>query len=204
MLSARSELIFRARRVHRSGGARAVIRSLLQVLNARWRCRRADTAPTVRLRGRAYIRGNGRIAIGERVRMDGFVQPIHLSCFRDATLTIGEGTFINYGCNIGATERIEIGRNCDIGQLTIIMDSDWHETGDHRSSSPSGPVIIEDDVWIGARVTILKGTHIGRGAVVGAHAVVRGDVPPRSVVGGVPARLIKYLEAPAAGREAGA
>lgn len=54
------------------------------------------------------------------------------------------------------------------------------------------PVFIEDDVWIGSRVTILPGIHIGHGAVIGAAAVVTKDVPEYAVVGGNPARILKY------------
>jgi acetyltransferase-like isoleucine patch superfamily enzyme len=53
-------------------------------------------------------------------------------------------------------------------------------------------VIIEDDVWVGTRAIILHGVHIGRGAVVAAGAVVTKDVPPYAIVGGVPARIIRY------------
>jgi maltose O-acetyltransferase len=61
-----------------------------------------------------------------------------------------------------------------------------------KMESPS-PIIIEDDVWIATRATILKGVHIGKGAVVAAGAVVTRNVPAYSIVGGVPARVIKTL-----------
>ena len=54
------------------------------------------------------------------------------------------------------------------------------------------PVVISDDVWIGARVTILPGAKIGKGVIVGAGAVVTGEIPDYAVIGGVPARVIKY------------
>ena len=57
--------------------------------------------------------------------------------------------------------------------------------------TPEKPIVIEDDVWIGARVIILPGVHIGTGAVVGAGAVVTKDVPDYAVVGGNPARILK-------------
>ena len=57
--------------------------------------------------------------------------------------------------------------------------------------SPEKPVIIENDVWIGSRVIILPGVHVGRGAIIGAGAVVTKDVPDYAVVGGNPARIIK-------------
>jgi acetyltransferase-like isoleucine patch superfamily enzyme len=73
---------------------------------------------------------------------------------------------------------------------------------DHRFDEPGVAVIfsgrpepeacvIEDDVWIGARVTVLKGVRIGRGAIVAAGALVSRDVPPYTIVGGVPARPIR-------------
>lgn len=55
-----------------------------------------------------------------------------------------------------------------------------------------GPIIIEDDVWIGANVTILPGVRLGKGSIVAAGAVVSKDVQPYTVVGGVPAKIIKY------------
>ncbi len=55
-----------------------------------------------------------------------------------------------------------------------------------------GDIVIEDDVWIGVRATILSGVHIGQGAVVAAGSVVTEDVPPYAIVGGVPAKIIRY------------
>lgn len=187
------ELIFRARRAYRAGGVRDVVRGSRHVLNARWALRKANAPLSVRLSGRARVSNYGTLTVGERVRLDGRKLPINLACFKGATLSIGEGTFVNYGCDISATTRVEIGRNCDIGQLALIMDSDWHSIDDHRSKGPSEAIVIEDDVWIGARVTILRGARIGAGSVIGAHAVVRGEIPPRSVAGGVPARVIRTL-----------
>lgn len=59
-----------------------------------------------------------------------------------------------------------------------------------------GDIVIDDDVWIGYRATILSGVHIGQGAVVAAGAVVTKDVPPYAIVGGVPAKVIKYRFSP--------
>jgi galactoside O-acetyltransferase len=61
------------------------------------------------------------------------------------------------------------------------------EQGERR-----GPIVVGDDVWIGANATVLRGITIGRGAVVGANSVVTRDVAPFSIVGGVPARVIGH------------
>ena len=55
-------------------------------------------------------------------------------------------------------------------------------------------VVIGDDVWIGERVIIMPGVHIGSGSIIGANAVVTHDIPPYSIAGGVPARVIKHRE----------
>ncbi len=65
---------------------------------------------------------------------------------------------------------------------------------DQQGFAEEKPVVIEDDVWIGSRVTILPGVTIGRGSVVGAAAVVTKDVPPYSVVAGNPAKVVKTRE----------
>ena len=64
--------------------------------------------------------------------------------------------------------------------------------GDEKDTFSKGTVVIGNDVWIGARATILSGVTVGDGAVIGAGALVAKDVPPYAIVGGVPARLIKY------------
>ena len=69
----------------------------------------------------------------------------------------------------------------------------WEQTPPTQNDLPiKGDTIIGNDVWIGARVTILPGVHIGDGSIIGAGAIVTKDVPPYTIVGGNPARIIKY------------
>lgn len=71
----------------------------------------------------------------------------------------------------------------------VIRDNDGHEIV--NGEEPSKPIVIGNHVWIGERATILKGVTIGDGAIVAANAVVTKDVEPNTLVGGVPARVIR-------------
>ena len=100
-------------------------------------------------------------------------------------------------------ERLVIGRYCSIADDVVFLLGGGHSLDTFStfpvsakifgvpSSICKGPIEIEDDVWIGYRATILSGVHIGRGAVVAAGALVNKDVPAYSIVGGVPARIIR-------------
>ena len=131
---------------------------------------------------------------------------IALNEFFADSVTVGKYTYgglrvINYNEN----ERLRIGSYCSIAQeVTFILNAD-HRTdtistfpfkvkvlGESLEGTSKGDIIVADDVWIGYRATILSGVHIGQGAVIAAVAVVTKDVPPYAIVGGVPARVIKY------------
>jgi acetyltransferase-like isoleucine patch superfamily enzyme len=116
-----------------------------------------------------------------------------LSAGNNARLTIGDDTFINTGVIISARSEVRIGKNCQIANQVIIMDNDFHGVEDRDRPEVAAPVIIEDNVWLATRCTILKGVTIGKGAVVAAGAVVTRDVPPDTLVGGVPAKVIRYI-----------
>ncbi len=111
-------------------------------------------------------------------------------------IEIGESTAIQPFVHIGAVERVSIGRSCLFGSHVFITDHD------HRPSSPGdavfesrqvavAPVCIEDRVWLGEFVGVLKGVTIGEGSIVGAGSVVTRDLPPFSIATGSPARVIR-------------
>ena len=109
-------------------------------------------------------------------------------------LSVGRNVFINRGVSITARADITIGDNVSIGPFAIINSGD-HRYQDsvtpiRRQGHELRPIVIHEDVWIGAHAVILKGAVLGRGCVVGAGAVVTGEVPPNQVVAGVPARPI--------------
>ena len=133
--------------------------------------------------------------IGNRVRLISNVATLELAVGPGATLEIGERVFINYGCSFGATQLIRIGPRCVIGTYVIMMDNDYHRLEPERRNErpPSAPIVLEENVWLGARVIVLRGVTIGAHSVIGAGSVVTRDIPPRTVAVGMPARVIKSL-----------
>lgn len=121
----------------------------------------------------------------------GLFPPFYTDCGKN--IKIGKRVFINSGCKFqdqgGITigDDVLIGHNCVIATLNHIFDPE------RRADMVPAPVKIGDKVWVGANVTILPGVTIGEGAILAAGAVVSKDVEARTVVGGVPARLIKRL-----------
>lgn len=111
-----------------------------------------------------------------------------IGVLENAKLTFGSG-YINYDSKIYCFDEITIGNNVFISENVIIRDSDNHTI--NNNTSPSAPIVIEDNVLICMGAKILKGVHIGEGSIVAAGAVVTSDVPPHSLVGGVPAKVIK-------------
>lgn len=163
-------------------------------LTALWILRKCQTGRRPTMRGLAQIDVNGRIQIGNQVKIWSHIHTTQLSAGKNALLEIGDNTFINVGSVISARKHVKIGRNCQIANQVIIMDDDFHGLTNRDKSPDPEPIIIEDDVWLATRCTILKGVHIGQGAVVAAGAVVTRDVPAYTLVGGVPARFIKSLK----------
>ena len=115
-----------------------------------------------------------------------FMYGADIILFEGAKLTLGKDSFINSDCKIRCHNNISIGNGCAISHDFTVMDSDAHEFNGHRKN---GPVRIGNNVWIGTRVTVLSGVNIGDGSVIAAGTVVTKDVPPNSLVCGVPGRV---------------
>ena len=119
--------------------------------------------------------------------------------------TLGEKAYINIGddCGlsgaaIGAAQAVTIGSRVMVGANASISDTDWHPVDSKRRAAgeagESRPVNIEDDVWLGANVMVLKGVTIGAGTVVAANSVVTKSIPAGVLAAGVPARVVNDLE----------
>jgi len=110
------------------------------------------------------------------------------------SITIGERSWLGPYCVIYGNGGVDIGRDVMIAAHTLITSvGHEHESLDVPMMNQPlrlAPVRIEDDVWIGARCTLLPGITVGRGAIVGAGSVVTRDVAPWAIVGGVPARVV--------------
>lgn len=116
------------------------------------------------------------------------------------TISAGDDVFIGLGATLWATESsITIGNKVMFGPNVTIIGGDHNASpigifmsDNHiKKTSDDLPVVIEDDVWIGAGAIILKGVRIGRGSIIAAGALVIRDVPPYSIAGGVPAKRLK-------------
>lgn len=153
-----------------------------------------------------YKCNGSSISIGEdcrfrsRIRMNfqaGIMRPCTIETLtRNAKIQIGSGCGFS-GTMISAAEKIVIGNNVMCGANTSITDTDWHGIYPNERASKfakKAPVIIEDNVWLGMNVTILKGSEIGENSVIAANSVVSGKIPRNSLAGGIPARVIKTLE----------
>lgn len=164
-----------------------------------------------------YVLGRGKIIIGDDFtftsgnchnpicrNIRGALYPI----FSESEIIIGNCVGISSAC-LWAKERITIGNNVNIGGDCLLLDSDAHphhyidrrrdfedklEFDTYQKKILSAPIVIEDDVWIGARCIILKGVHIGARSIIAAGSVVTKDIPTNCVAGGNPCTIIRKIE----------
>lgn len=152
-----------------------------------------------------YLWGGKYISIGnnfncnQRLRIDAIDE--FLGDNFSPKIIIGDNVSIQKDCHIGAINKILIGNNVLIASKVYISDHSHGEINVEalalcpalRKLYSKGPVIIEDNVWIGEGAVILPNVTIGENSIVGANAVITKSIPKNSVVGGNPARIIKKL-----------
>ena len=113
-------------------------------------------------------------------------------------LIVGERVIFGHHCTIGCKERIDIGDDCLLAEMISIRDHDHNfartDIPIRAQGATAAPVVIGRDVWLGAKVTVLKGVTIGDGAIIGANAVVTRDIAPGAIAVGIPARVIKMRD----------
>lgn len=147
-------------------------------------------AKTTIIEGKCEFSKGGQIYIGENTKISRW------SCFKEygGYIKIGDNCTVNSFCHLSGNGGIEIGDNVRIATQCVLISAN------HIFSNPNIPIrlqgeerekiIVEDDVWLGAGVKVLKGVKIGVGSVIGAGAVVTKDVPPYSIAVGVPCKVI--------------
>jgi len=185
-------------------GLRAIVRRLRSAWAAR--CLRApglSLGPGCELLGVRHVRWGRGVSVRSRLWLEA------LSSYAGESFTpsirIGDRVSFSDGVHISAIERIEIGNGVLFGSHVFVAD---HNHGSYQGPVQSAPdqppserplgrrgaVVIEDNVWIADGANIVGPCRIGFGAIVGAHAVVRADVPPRSMVAGAPARVVRVYD----------
>lgn len=149
---------------------------------------------------RTTIQNHKCIYIGKNVGIgsDSFFYPIteYANIVYNPKIIIGDNTWICKHCSLAAINKIQIGKNVLFAGYVHITD---HSHGYEDISQPiapqklisKGPVIIEDDCWLGFNCEILSGVHIGKHCIIAARAVVTKDIPPYSIAAGNPAKIVK-------------
>jgi acetyltransferase-like isoleucine patch superfamily enzyme len=135
--------------------------------------------------------GYGRLVIGRWVHL-GDENRLRA---HEGTLRVGDKVVLGRDNTVNCYLHVEIGSGTIVADWVYVCDFDHVHDDIHVPIKDQGivksPVRIGPDVWVGAKVTVLRGATVGHGSVLAAHTVVRGDVPPMSVVGGVPGRVLK-------------
>ena len=121
-----------------------------------------------------------------------FLIPPFYSDFGE-NINIGKNVFVNHACTFMDRGGITLEDNVLIGPKVNLITTDHPLKPFERRATISHPIVIKRNAWIGAAATILAGVTIGENSVVAAGAVVKADVPPNTVVGGVPAKVIKNI-----------
>ena len=179
----------------------------LQSRAARWRLARSfgvSIAPDARIEGRRVVlKPRCTLTVGARSIVEASLEFER----EGAAIVIGENSYVG-ASTFKCAERIEIGSDVEIAWNCSIVDHDWESLAfeerrvDMRTwytaeknwtHVPVAPVRVRDRALVGFNCVILKGVEIGEGAVVGVGSVVTKDVPPYTVVGGVPARVIRTI-----------
>jgi len=116
-----------------------------------------------------------------------------LAVYRNGRIVVGTGSFVGHHATVAARESVELGARTFLAELVSVRDHD-HTVGTAPSSGAFAvtPVTIGEDVWLGAKVTVLRGAQIGDRTIVGANGVVRGALPSDAVAVGAPAKVVRH------------
>lgn len=179
---------------------RLIDRIAAKIRLQKWKRKLGGHGATFNIQKQVVITNPKCVHVGNKVGIGSgtYIGPIVKSAgiVYNPKIIIGEGTWVGKNCTIAALDKVEIGKNVLFARNVHITD---HSHGYEDIDNPikgqplisKGPVIVEDDCWLGYSSEILSGVHIGRHSIVAARAVVTKDVPPYSIVAGNPARIVK-------------
>ncbi len=139
-----------------------------------------------------FVRPKGKLIVNGSVRL---LSGATLQVQKNASIEIGQA-YINHNATIIAANNMKIGNGLLISRNVVIFDSDFHKILDHDGNQLNAPRNIEigDHVWIGVNATLLRGTRIGKGAVIAAGAVVGGKIKEGTMAAGNPARSYSEIQ----------
>lgn len=184
-----------------SGKVKNLLNFLLPNLSFIWHKQlKSDNLP--KCNQKLLLSGNGSVVLGKNItfgyKLGGFFHYglVELQArMNDAKIAVGDNVATNNNIFICAANRIDIGENCRLGQNVTIMDFEAHNISPSKRNEIGeiGAVIIEENVWVGNNVTILKNSFVGKNSIVATGAVVSGKFPANVILGGVPAKIIKEI-----------
>lgn len=178
-----------ARRIWRSGVAMVAAQQYLRGCDS--------VGARARIVGHPLIANHGTMMIGDDLTLNCTVAPVQMVSEAGGKLVIGDGVSLNFGVVITSRLFVHLGDRVRVGPFGIIADTDvpLPDMDALRAARlvRTAPVVIKNDVWLGARVTVLAGSCIGEGSVIGAGSVVVGDIPAGVIASGNPARVIRQI-----------
>jgi acetyltransferase-like isoleucine patch superfamily enzyme len=147
---------------------------------------------------------NSQIKIGEFCRFRSSLRSNFVGINRAcsiSTMKSGSEVLIGNACGLSGTviassQSVTLGNNVLCGGNVTIVDTDFHgiSVANRNRQGESAPVVIEDDVWLGLNVVVLKGVRIGHGTIIAAGSVVVNSIPPMVIAGGTPAIVLKEIK----------
>lgn len=168
--------------------------------------RQVQWGANIVLNGNAFFRIKGRLLIGNRVVFNSLTRFNNVGINKTCSVFVREGSGLEIGSNTGFSgvsivcySSIKIGEYCNFGGNVSIWDTDFHPLNNldrrvHKEDMiVSKPIVIGDDVFVGANSIILKGVSIGNRSIIGAGSVVTRDIPADEIWAGNPARFIRRL-----------
>lgn len=160
-----------------------------QVLALSWPGFRAAWGAQVGRGCRVLVEPGARVTLGRGVEVD---DGTTIAALGAGHVELADGSFVGHHCTLAAQQHVRVGERSFLAELVSVRDHD-HDPDRPPSSGAAlvDPVLIGADVWIAAKATVVRGVTIGERCVVAAHAVVREDTPPFSVVAGVPAKVVR-------------